>query len=355
MNIPVIMYHSVNDYVDKHPQGFLAFSEKEFRLHLRIFEMLGYEILSLSEIFELDFSLLDKRKKIAILTFDDGFLDNLTTVAPILEDKGIKATVFINTDMLEQSKRYDHFNWGFINDSEMDQLYARGCFDIQSHTHSHNRVFVSNKVVDYYSADKFDKYYWLIWLLFPDTKHEWHGDVRRFRSIIPDGLPILENDREINQKQYIVSFEQLMDSEVVGGSISVGYFEDDNDYEERVSCLLKKPRDIVKKNLGHTMEHVCFPGGAYNKKVLEVLEKENFKSYMLSSSEQRSNNEETFSKFGEKITAVSRISFTLDYPSFIPKYISAFISVGIKLKYYEGNKLVVKMMFFMKKIRDVLR
>lgn len=349
------MYHSVNDHPEKHPQGFLAFSTEEFELHLSVFKNMGYEILSLKQVFELDFSLVDKSKKIAVLTFDDGFLDNLNTVSPILKSRNITATVFINTDLLNQTNRTDYYGWGFLNVDELKELHSQGTFDIQSHTHSHSKVFVSNKVIDYYSSDKFDKYYWLVWLFFPDLKNEWHGDIRRFKNKIPDGFPILEHDRGINQNQYVVKLDELATATVESNSVQVGYYETDEAYEKRIYELLNKPKNIVKEILDYDIEHVCFPGGAYNERVIKVLSDEGFKSYMLSSSEQKVNTAQTFSNVSESPVKVSRISFTLDYPSYIPKKLSAFISVYFKLKFYEGNMFIKALMSFMKKLRNILR
>ncbi len=354
MNIPVIMYHSVNNYKDKHPQGFLAFDVEEFETHLNIFFRKGYKLKSLKEIFDMPEEEL-KTGKYAVLTFDDGFYDNLTVVSPILKKYNSNATVFVNTDMLFQTDRVDFYNWGFLNEKELINLHQEGVFDIQSHTHTHNRVFISNKVVDTYSEDKFDKYYWLIWLLFPYIKMQWHGDVRRFKGIIKEGFPILENDRAIVSKQYIINYEDALNSyDRSKGVVTKGSYESDLDYYERVKYLLEKPRINIQKLLNHKMEHICFPGGAYNEKVIKLVEQLGFKSYMLSSAEQNINTPTTFSITGY-VVKVSRISFTLDYPNFLPKRLSSYISVLFKLNYYEGHELSIKLIKFLKIIRDRLR
>lgn len=354
MNIPVIMYHSVNNNKDKHPQGFLAFDVEEFEIHLNIFFKKGYKLKSLKEIFDMSEEEL-RIGKYAVLTFDDGFYDNLTVVSPILKKYKSKATVFVNTDMLMQTNRLDFYDWGFMNKEELIDLHQEGVFDIQSHTHTHNRVFVSNKVIDTYSEAKFDKYYWLVWLLFPEIKKEWHGDVRRFKCLIKEGFPILENDRAIAKRQYVVNYLDALESyNEEEGIVTKGGYETDLNYEQRIKYLLEQPRIEIQKLLNHRVEHICFPGGAYNNKVIEASEFLGFKSYMLSSAEQNVNTPKTFS-IANKVGTVSRISFTLDYPRFLPKKLCSYISVLFKLNYYEGNEISIKLIKILKIIRNRLK
>lgn len=355
MNIPVIMYHSINNFKDQHPQGFLAFDEKEFEIHLRILKFKNYKIVTLKEAFELSQKEL-RTNKYAVLTFDDGFYDNLTIVSSLLEKHDIKATVFINTDMLDQMPRKtNHFDWGFLNSTELVELHRKARFDVQSHTHTHNRVFVSNKIVDFYDEANFDKYYWLVWLYFPELKKEWSGDVRRFKSKIPKGFPILENDRSIVAKEYKISFEDL-NSKVgqVLNEVNDGRVESDKEYEKRVVNDLKVSQDILNQLLNIKVEHVCFPGGAYNDYILKEAQRLEYKSYMLASKYEGGNNiKELISN--SHLKQIARISFTLDYPKGINSYLASLLSVFFKLEYFEGKKFTILIFRVLKKIRNLLK
>ena len=71
----------------------------------------------------------------------------------------------------------------------MNQSLQKNIFDFQSHTMSHNHVFVSDKIIDFYSPDKFNKYYWLM-APFPDLKSKWMEQMDKLSEMIPAGYPL---------------------------------------------------------------------------------------------------------------------------------------------------------------------
>jgi peptidoglycan/xylan/chitin deacetylase (PgdA/CDA1 family) len=89
-NIVVIAYHRVGPYEDKSP---LKVSISEFEKQCKHF-MKSYKIISLSELIQ---SILEKRplKKMAVITFDDGYKDNYIHAFPILKRYKIPATIFL--------------------------------------------------------------------------------------------------------------------------------------------------------------------------------------------------------------------------------------------------------------------
>jgi len=81
-------------------------------------------------------------QRLVAITFDDGYLDNRTTAAPIMQALGLTATFFVSTDMIGSVKPFPHdeergrppqphLNW-----DDLRTLVAMG-FDIGSHTCSH--------------------------------------------------------------------------------------------------------------------------------------------------------------------------------------------------------------------------
>jgi len=81
-------------------------------------------------------------ERLVAITFDDGYLDNAATAAPIMHGLGLPATFFVSTDMIGSTKPFPHdrergrppqrhMTW-----ADVRHLAAQG-FDIGSHTCSH--------------------------------------------------------------------------------------------------------------------------------------------------------------------------------------------------------------------------
>jgi peptidoglycan/xylan/chitin deacetylase (PgdA/CDA1 family) len=73
------------------------------------------------------------------VTFDDGYLDNVTHAEPVLAELGIPGTIFLPTQIIDGTRGYDWFaepvealGW-----DEVDAAARRGVFDFQSHGCSH--------------------------------------------------------------------------------------------------------------------------------------------------------------------------------------------------------------------------
>jgi peptidoglycan/xylan/chitin deacetylase (PgdA/CDA1 family) len=100
-DIPVIilLYHRVAELVDD-PQG-LAVTPDNFREQLLVLRS-RFPILR----FEEDWNI--RRKTSFIITFDDGYADNLYHALPVLEELGIPATFFVSSAAIGNN---DEFWW----------------------------------------------------------------------------------------------------------------------------------------------------------------------------------------------------------------------------------------------------
>ena len=95
----------------------------------------GHAVVPLREI------LANEARDRVALTFDDGFRSVLTEAAPLLERRGLTATVFVATKYLSGDNRWPSqparapvsrtLSW-----AELDRLQARG-FQIESHSGTH--------------------------------------------------------------------------------------------------------------------------------------------------------------------------------------------------------------------------
>ncbi len=95
--ILILLYHRICQ-----PENFFqpAVSPERFEEQIRFISQ-HFEVVSTSRMFEI----MDKKqlpqKPLAVITFDDGYRDNLETAYPILKKYNVPATIFLATESLE--------------------------------------------------------------------------------------------------------------------------------------------------------------------------------------------------------------------------------------------------------------
>lgn len=137
--IPILMYHKVNSDPKVGGLG-LRVPEEKFDWQMKYLHDHGYHTVTLGDVL----GSWDKDHKLPakpiVITFDDGYLDNLTKAYPILKKYNFTATIFIPTDYVGNYNRWDFVNGQPSNKmmtwSEIKELQAKG-FDIEAHTKSH--------------------------------------------------------------------------------------------------------------------------------------------------------------------------------------------------------------------------
>lgn len=88
--VSILMYHSVGE-----SNAFFTVSPKKFERQLKYIKQKGLKTVFLGE--AISDLLAKKSENEIVLTFDDGYTDNFTTVLPLLRKYGMKATFFIPT------------------------------------------------------------------------------------------------------------------------------------------------------------------------------------------------------------------------------------------------------------------
>ena len=139
--VPILTYHRVCD--DPNPAlAEWAVRPAAFRRQMRLIRLLGYRVLTLDALLDA----CDRGKqvgKVAVITFDDGYLDTVTVAAPILDAAGFPATVFVVSDRVGETAAWDQAfggdmaplaTWGHLRD-----LQSRG-WEIGLHTRTHPRL-----------------------------------------------------------------------------------------------------------------------------------------------------------------------------------------------------------------------
>jgi glycosyltransferase involved in cell wall biosynthesis/peptidoglycan/xylan/chitin deacetylase (PgdA/CDA1 family) len=134
--LTVLNYHQVRDPADDGSTVATA----AFREQMQFVKQ-HYHVLPLAEAVRV-VSARGNTQRVVAITFDDGYLDNVTIAAPILRGLGLPACFFVSTDMIGSTRPFphdvaqgrppqDHMSW-----DDLRALAAEG-FEIGSHTCSH--------------------------------------------------------------------------------------------------------------------------------------------------------------------------------------------------------------------------
>lgn len=144
-NIPVLMYHKIpKQNLESRHRIFVT--EENFEKHLKFYTEQGFTTLHFSEIE--DYRSLKKNpaqfpKKPLLLTFDDGYIDNLEHAAPLLKKYGHKAVLYLLAD---NSVRYNYWDAdggdarSEIMSPEQKESLRHSPFEIGSHGLRHDKI-----------------------------------------------------------------------------------------------------------------------------------------------------------------------------------------------------------------------
>ena len=307
MSIPVLMYHNVLRDPGKYHLGILAFKPEEFEMHLRYIRNAGYSTINLDDLY---YWKLGERKlspKSIIITFNDGFLDNLLYVEPLLQKYGFKGTIFVNPGFISPEGEIRTLRdvceneFGYLNKAECVYLDQRGVLQIQSHTMTHDFLFTNEDIIDFYRPELRDKYYFLSWTERPDRWNWYTSDIDEEIGI---GFPIANTDRALASTAFRFTdvFKHYFRRNIKLGqdyspnelnSIAkqytretqqpIGNFESVNDFNKRSEWEIKDSKRLLEKWLDHEINHICWPGGVYNEKQVEKALNVGYLSYTVGS------------------------------------------------------------------------
>ena len=129
MKVPILMYHSISN-----DNSNLSINPENFNLQMKFLKKLGYKSIDFNEISKNSF-------KEFIITFDDGYKDNLTNALPILKKYNFKATCFIVSDLIGKTNEWDKNKKNFVSKellSKNDILdWHKNGMTIGSHSKTH--------------------------------------------------------------------------------------------------------------------------------------------------------------------------------------------------------------------------
>ena len=136
--VPILTYHHITDTGN----GDTEISEEAFRAQMAALSEMGYTSVFFSDLESYVNYGTPLPEKPVVITFDDGYMSNYSRAFPILEEYGMKATVFVIGVSVGSTEHYKdtefpitpHFGW----DEAREMVYS-GLVEIGSHTFDMHR------------------------------------------------------------------------------------------------------------------------------------------------------------------------------------------------------------------------
>lgn len=130
--IPILTYHSISS-----DRSLVSINSDAFEKQIIFLKNRGYETINFDQ-------LNVAKSKSIIITFDDGYKDNLLTALPILKKYGFKATCFVISNFIGKTNIWDNKKPNYIKKELMTSLdineWVKNGMLIGSHSHNHNNL-----------------------------------------------------------------------------------------------------------------------------------------------------------------------------------------------------------------------
>lgn len=141
-SIPILVYHQISEAPPKGaPFRGLYVSPTAFARQMALLRLLGYQGLAMSAL--LPYLKGEKSGKVVGITFDDGYLNNLSHALPVLQRHGFSSTCYAVSNLLGQTNVWDR-EIGIAQVPLMDaaqlRLWVAGGQEVGSHTQNHVRL-----------------------------------------------------------------------------------------------------------------------------------------------------------------------------------------------------------------------
>lgn len=106
-------YHRIGRAADSEfdPNVFSC-SEERFAQHLQLYKQ-DFDLVSIDELIALHINQQKINERLAVITFDDGYIDNYLNAYPILKSAGIYAGFYVSTDYIDKPEIpwWDEVGW----------------------------------------------------------------------------------------------------------------------------------------------------------------------------------------------------------------------------------------------------
>jgi len=140
--VPILMYHNISEPPPEiRTHRALYVTPRRFAAQMQLLRHLGYRGLSMSQ--AMPYLRGERAGRIAVITFDDGYRDNLDNALPELLRHGFTATCYAVSGRLGQHNAWDAGQLGVRKPIMVAAELRRWCgagMEIGAHTRSHPKL-----------------------------------------------------------------------------------------------------------------------------------------------------------------------------------------------------------------------
>ena len=277
----ILMYHRVAE-ADSDPWS-LCVTPKHFAEQLEVLQKYG-NLLHLQQLKKK----LDSRQSIhrsIVITFDDGYVDNLYHAKPLLEKYDVPATVFVTTNNI--GKKHE-FWW-----DELDRLLLQPAplpHLLQLKINHQTYRWELGEVVNYTQAEsQRDRYWRMATEDNPTPRHALYRSLYQqlqFLSVyerenLLDEIRVWANAEPIGRLTHrSLSAEEILLLES-GGLIEIGAHTVTHPFLSELPIALQqneiqKSKNYLEKILGHSITSFSYPNGSYTLETTAIVQETGF-------------------------------------------------------------------------------
>lgn len=299
--IPIVYYHSAGEGGRSWFRHFLSIPVEVLEEHFKLISR-NFKSLFIGEFYDIRIGRGKSDKRHIIITFDDGYLDNWTLVFPMLQKYRLKATVFVSPEFVNpenvirpnysdfksgNANREDIMHKGFLSWQEMKLMEESGLVDIQSHTMSHTKYFVSDRLLGVHHPGGDILY--PTGNLYPERKPYYIED-KSFENLLPYGFPLFEEASSVIARRVTINPEfikecvelyhdfdftsiefssaldlvkPLYEAYKLKGSLLTAR-ETETEYNDRLKYEIVQSKVVIEEKLSKRVDFLCWPHGDNN-------------------------------------------------------------------------------------------
>lgn len=274
-SVPVLYYHRIGSPDPVHLSTSVADFDKQMGFLIRH----GVKTITIPDLIRHLRGTEPVSRPSALVTFDDGFRDNLINAGPILRKYKMTATVFAVAQMVRPedqppgngSRGFNESHTAarrgdlgdFLSFSEMETMVKSEGFEIHSHTSSHDQVFCGRKVTGFFPQD--DQHWGILSAYgLPLTDGIWPV-FQRTAGLTGPGL--FPRPELIRQEMPAFTGPSGNLRAAIGREAPPGWFHEETpeEYRKRVSADLISSREKFACLHEDGFDTVCWPWGAAHK------------------------------------------------------------------------------------------